>query len=189
MQVKVFPIGRLMANCSVLFSDSGTAVVIDPGGDPAPVVSFMEEKGLTCAAILLTHGHDDHTEGAEALKEKTSAPLYIGRGDAYRLDEPADVLLDGGEQLEFGDIRIEVIPAPGHTEGGMCFLTGGALFSGDTLFRESVGRTDLPGGNWKTLEATLASLKERFAGSSVTVIPGHGPMTDFAYETEHNYYL
>ncbi len=189
MKAVMFPMGALMANCCLLFSDSGTAVVIDPGGDPAPVLDVLKENKLTCAAVLLTHGHDDHTQGAAEVREKTGALIYIGKGDAYRLPSAADVLLDGGERLKFGDMEIEVIPAPGHTEGGMCYLCGKVLFSGDTLFRESVGRTDLPGGDWATLEKTLGQLKNRFGKEKLTVVPGHGPVTDFSHEMEFNRFL
>ena len=189
LKITVFPIGKLMANCCVAYSDDGTAVVVDPGGDPAPVTDFIRDNGLRCAAILLTHGHDDHTEGVLSLRESTGAPVYIGDSDGYRLKEPADFFLHGGEMLRFGDIAVEVIPAPGHTEGSLCFLSDGILFAGDTLFRGSVGRTDLPGGSSEKLGQTLEALKERFGGSDITVVPGHGEITDFRYEMEHNYFL
>lgn len=189
MKVALFPIGRLRANCCVAFEKDGSAAVIDPGGDPSPVIEYMEKNKLRCEAILLTHGHDDHTQGVRLLKEQTGAPLYIGRGDAYRLDLPADQLLNGGEELVFGGLRIEVIPAPGHTEGGMCYYSDGVLFAGDTLFRESVGRTDLPGGSWDELERSLSALTERFSQTDTAIIPGHGMITDFRHEMEHNAYL
>lgn len=189
MKVALFPIGRLRANCCVAFEEDGSAAVIDPGGDPSPVIEYMDKNRLRCEAILLTHGHDDHTQGVRLLKEQTGAPLYIGSGDAYRIDPPADQLLNGGEELVFGGLRIEVIPAPGHTEGGMCYYSDGVLFAGDTLFRESVGRTDLPGGSWDELERSLSALTERFSQSDTTIIPGHGMITDFRHEMEHNAYL
>ena len=189
MDVFIFPLGRLMANCCVLTDGSGGAVVIDPGGDPAPVLGFLAGKEHRCLAILLTHGHADHTEGVEKLREKTGAPVIIGEADADRLEEEPDILLKGGETLTYGGITLEVIAAPGHTPGGMCFLTDGYLFSGDTLFRRSVGRTDLPGGSEKTLYETLEKLLERFRDSDVKVVPGHGLVTDFKYETENNPFL
>ena len=189
MQVAVFPIGRLMANCCVAYEEDSSAIVVDPGGEPSRIISFLKEKGLICRAILLTHGHNDHTEGVSRLREITGAPVYIGAGDAYRLDEAADVLLSGGEKLNFGMLAVEAIPSPGHTEGGMCYLSGGILFSGDTLFRESVGRTDFPGGDWDTLQRSLSALVSRFSDSSVTVVPGHGETTDLKHELEYNPFL
>ena len=189
MDVKIFPLGRLMANCCLVTDGKESAAVIDPGGDPAILLGYLKGNGLRCLAILLTHGHDDHTGGVEALREATGAPVYIGEGDADRLQEEADVLLRGGEVLTFGGITMEVIASPGHTPGGVCYLTDGYLFAGDTLFRRSVGRTDLPGGDWDTLNDTLARLVDRFRDSDVTVIPGHGLTTDFKYETENNPFL
>jgi len=185
----LFPMGRLMANCAVVLDEKGTAAVIDPGGDPAPVLEYIADSGAGCCAILLTHGHGDHTEGVEKLRSETGAPVYIGEGDAGMLTGPADVLLTGGEVLEFGGLSFEVIAAPGHTPGGVCYLSEGILFAGDTLFRGSVGRTDLPGGDSRRLMDTLAALTARFSGSDVVVVPGHGELTDFKYETEHNPFL
>lgn len=187
--VKIFPLGRLMANCCLLLDGSGTGVVIDPGGDPSLLLKYMQGRGGRCLAILLTHGHSDHIEGVEALRAATGAPVLIGEGDAQSLPVEADVLLKGGERLTYGDISLEVIASPGHTPGGMCYLTDGYLFAGDTLFRLSVGRTDLPGGDWDTLCETLDMLKERFRDSDVTVIPGHGMVTDMRFETENNPFL
>ena len=189
MQVAVFPIGKLRANCCIAYEKDGSAAVIDPGGDPSPVAEYMEKNGLVCRAILLTHGHDDHTEGVARLKEMTSAPVYVGSGDAYRLDQAADQTLSGGEELVFGELRIEAIPSPGHTEGGMCYYSDGVLFAGDTLFRGSVGRTDFPGGDLNELKRSLSALTERFSDSDTTVIPGHGEITDFRHELEYNPYL
>ena len=189
IDVKIFPLGRLMANCCLLTDGSDGAVVVDPGGDPSVLLSYLERNGLRCLAILLTHGHDDHTGGVEILRKATEAPVLIGEGDADRLEKEADILLKGGEILTYGGITLEVIAAPGHTPGGLCYLTDGYLFAGDTLFRRSVGRTDLPGGDWDRLSDTLAKLVERFRDSDVVVIPGHGMTTDFKYETENNPFL
>lgn len=187
--VKIFPLGRLMANCCLILDGSGGAVVIDPGGDPSPVIRYMQGRDAVCLAILLTHGHPDHTEGVEALREATGAPVLIGEKDAARLEKRPDILLSGGERLTYGGTELEVIAAPGHTPGVVCYLTDGYLFSGDTLFRQSVGRTDLPGGDTQELFVTLEKLTDRFRDSDVTVVPGHGMVTDFRYETENNPFL
>lgn len=189
VKYSVIPLGRLFANCCVLTDDRGTAVVIDPGGDPAPVIDLLSENGLELKAILLTHGHEDHIEGVQALRDATGAPVLVGAGDAYRMPVEPDELLYGGERLRFGDISLEVIAAPGHTEGGVCYLWGKHMFCGDTLFHGSVGRTDLPGGDWNTLCRTLEILKSRFSDGDLTVIPGHGESFYLKHEMEYNPFL
>ena len=116
-------------------------------------------------------------------------PVLVGAGDAYRMPVEPDELLYGGERLRFGDISLEVIAAPGHTEGGVCYLWGKHMFCGDTLFHGSVGRTDLPGGDWNTLCRTLEILKSRFSDGDLTVIPGHGESFYLKHEMEYNPFL
>ena len=189
MRFTVMPMGRLLANCCVLMDDAGCAVVIDPGGEPAPVLAILTEGRYELKAILLTHGHEDHTEGVRTLRDATGAPVFVGAGDAYRIQGGPDGVLYGGETLRYGDIELEAIASPGHTEGGMCYLWGRELFCGDTLFQGSVGRTDLPGGDWKTLQETLEMLKARFSDGEITVIPGHGDSFYLKHEMEFNPFL
>ena len=158
--------------------------------------------GVRVAAILLTHGHWDHVLGVADLAEATGAPVYLAEaelselqvGVAELLGAPAfrsfvpDQLLSGGETLELAGLEIEVVAVPGHRPGHMAFATGECLFSGDVLFRGSVGRADLPGGDWPTLLATLEMLALRFPPETV-IYSGHGPETTLGAELRSNPFL
>ncbi len=205
MIVEVFPVGALQVNCVVLGCPvSRKAVVIDPGADLELIEDALRRHDLTVELILNTHGHFDHVGANAALKESTGAPLLIHAADvnllqlarrqaeAYGLaaeDSPLpDTELRGGEILQFGEQRLEVLHTPGHSPGCVCFYSAGLLVSGDTLFAGSVGRTDLPGGNHQQL---LNSIQEKLAGlpPETKVLPGHGPSTTIEHELKHNPYM
>lgn len=188
MKCAVLPAGRLRANCCVLSDGGGNAAVVDPGGDFPVIRRYLEDNGLSVGLILLTHGHPDHTGALEPLKRLTGARVCVHRDDAYRLETEPDFLLSDGDVLECGELRFSVLHTPGHTEGSVCYLTDGLILSGDTLFRGSVGRTDLPGGDWDTEMASLKKLTALPCDGS-TVIPGHGGTTTLEYEREFNPYL
>lgn len=195
MNVETLPVGELQANCYVLFQpERDDAVVIDPGAEEPAIRLALGKRRL--AAILLTHGHYDHIGAVAALREG-GVPVYIHASDARALTNPAyslsqmfggkasqgeaDVLVEDGQRLSLSGIDFSVLHTPGHTKGSCCFLTeGGALFSGDTLFRFGYGRTDLPGGDEGEL---LASLRRLFAlDASTRVYPGHGNATTLGEE-------
>ena len=157
MKCAVLPAGMLRANCVILSDEKGNAAVADPGGDFPVIRRYLEDNGLKAGLILLTHGHPDHTGALKELQEFTGAEVCVHKDDAYRLESAPDRLLSDGDGLECGDLRFTVLHVPGHTEGSVCFLTDGLILSGDTLFRGSVGRADLPGGDW---EAEMASLRK-----------------------------
>lgn len=183
------------SNC-YLVSAGSDAVIIDPSAQAQEITAALAEAGLTLHAILLTHGHFDHILSLDTLRAATGVPAYLHRGDA---DFPgdaakscyltligrdirhrgADVLLDGGEVLEFGALRFTVMHTPGHTGGCVCYRAGDALFTGDTLFAEGYGRTDLPGGSFATLRKSLAQLAA-MRDEPLTIYPGHGEPSGLA---------
>lgn len=196
----------LWTNCYVISSESGEAVVVDPGGPTEEVRKYLADEKLELAWVLLTHGHGDHIFGVGSLRSLSKNGVAIAEGDAGCLVnsrenlsghmgqdtefEAAERLLKDGDVLDVDGMKIEVILTPGHTRGGCCYyMTEGddsLLISGDTLFARSIGRTDLPGGD----EATLMKSLERLAGfpDSLRVYPGHGPDTTIGEERMLNPY-
>lgn len=204
LAVDRFELGPLQTNCFVVRRERGAdeALVIDPGGDVAQLRLELARMGAGVDAILLTHGHWDHVLGVADLVEATSAPVYLGEEELEQLEPGAqalmgaaslpeftpDHLLTGGEKLNLAGLDIEVISTPGHRPGHLAFASSGSLFSGDALFRGSVGRADLPGGDWQVLLDTLAMLTERFPPETV-VYCGHGPETTLGAELRSNPFL
>ncbi len=188
MKCSVIPAGRLRANCCVIYDEKRNAAVADPGGDFPVIKGFLEDRGLTVRLILLTHGHDDHTGALRELKEYSGAPVCASAADAYRLPLEPDRTVSDGDVLEAGDLSFRVIATPGHTEGSVCYLTDGLLISGDTLFRGSIGRTDLPGGDTALIMKSLDRLMA-LDRPDVTVVPGHGNFTTLDYEREFNPFI
>ncbi|MDY2789343.1 MAG: MBL fold metallo-hydrolase [Lachnospiraceae bacterium] len=200
-------VGNLGTNCYLLCNkDTKEAVVIDPGAEGYLIRDVLENNGMRPVAILLTHGHYDHIDGVAALKEsfhslKTYA-CYEERETLQSAEQNlsetfgrpctvnADEFLHDGDKLEFAGAHFRCIYTPGHTPGGMSFyaIEDEVLFSGDTLFAGSVGRTDFPGGDAKAL---LHSIRVKYAdiGDYVKVCPGHGPTTTMEIERAENPYM
>lgn len=184
MKIITLPVGELETNCYILFQeDRDDAVVVDPGAEGDKIREAL--KGRSVAAVLLTHGHFDHTG---ALEDFADRPIYIHQLDSmmlgdtyYRFDgtsgslkprpESTNFLLDG-QTLSLAGIDMEVLHTPGHTRGSVCFKMGKELLTGDTLFKGDYGRTDLPGGS---PEQMRTSLRRLFTLSGCHVMPGHGP--------------
>jgi glyoxylase-like metal-dependent hydrolase (beta-lactamase superfamily II) len=199
-----FALGPLQTNCYVVraAATAPACVVVDPGGEAPELVLQLERLGTTCAAILVTHGHFDHLGGVADLAESTSAPVYMPEGERDRLERysefaPAGVpgrphtpdhLLEGGETIEVADILFECISIPGHSPAHIAFYADLHLFSGDLLFAGSVGRVDLPGGDWDTLLESVRTLADRYPPETI-VYPGHGPETTLGAELERNPFL
>lgn len=202
MKIDTVLLGSFQVNCYLISTDK-SAIVIDPGFNSSYVEDFLLKNADKERMILLTHAHFDHIGGALQLKEKTGVKIAIGRIDELSLSDEnynlstlfnayikpfnADMLLDDGEITEIGDITLKTIHTPGHTKGSVGYLIENNLFSGDTLFNLSVGRTDFPGGNTKQL---LNSVKKLFAlDDNTKVFSGHGATTTIGYEKINNPYI
>ncbi len=200
MRVETVTVGWLEENCYLLEDlETGEMAVVDPGDEAGLILAGLGERVKRVRYVLQTHGHSDHTGAVAAVAEAAGAPVAIGEEDAFMLELPRDLMgeprravraglaLRGGESLPFADDEIEVLATPGHTPGGRCFLVGGVLFTGDTLFAGSVGRTDFPGGDGTALQKSLAELAR--LPEETLVYPGHGETTEIGREKRDNPYL
>ena len=200
MTIRCLPLGALQANCYLLSDEEGATAVIDPGDEAGTILETVRAGELAVEAILLTHAHFDHILAADELRRDTGAPVYVYETDAPALADPrrsltvlakggagplrADHLLKDGEELRVGRLAVSVLHTPGHTPGSCCFLCGDALFSGDTLFAGSIGRTDFPGGDDQAMAASLRMLAALEPG--IRVFPGHGESTTLSKERMEN---
>lgn len=205
MRFRTLSVGMLEANCHVLWDDERRALVVDPGAEPEVILEFLNESGLTPAAYLLTHGHVDHISAAAALHRRFPAPVEIHAADAewafcasnhllpiYPPPEAppgAAINVEDGQVLLEGGIQHRVLFTPGHSPGGVCFYfeAAGIVCTGDTLFRGTVGRTDFPGGNSRTLQKSLAKLK--LLPPDTRILAGHGPESTIGHELENNMFM
>jgi glyoxylase-like metal-dependent hydrolase (beta-lactamase superfamily II) len=193
-QVYTLPLGAYQTNCYVVHREGQTqCILIDPGYDANQVLSFLEEKGLSPEAILLTHGHFDHVGAVRDLVALTDCPVYLHPEETTMPPQmTAGPLyythpLAWGQTLSLAGMQIDVFHTPGHTPGSVCFAIEDLLFTGDTLFAGSCGRTDLPGGSWATITQSLACL--RGLQTPYRVFPGHGDSTTLEREKTANPYL
>ena len=203
--IETFPVGPLQCNCTILADEaSGEAIVIDPGDEPSRILRALESAKLRPVALLHTHAHLDHITASRAVKEATGAPIRLHPDDRPLYDAlleqaaffglraeaplPPDAPLEDRESIRFGRWTVSAIHTPGHTPGSTCFELLGdqpVLFAGDTLFRRSIGRTDLWGGD---SDQILSSIREKLflLPGDVPVVCGHGPGTTIGEEKRLN---
>ena len=204
LAVDQLSLGQIGTNCYLVRADRSatTAVVVDPGADAAEIRLSLARSGATCAGILLTHSHYDHIGALADLAEGTGAPVWLPQGELDVFRRPNDffpgisvrafegeaTLLAGGETVEAAGISFQVLHVPGHSPGHVSYYADGCLFSGDVLFAGSVGRTDLPFGDWETLLESIRSLTDAYPPETV-VYSGHGPATTLGDELARNPFL
>ena len=203
-ELKTMVLPPIGTNCYLLI-DKATrkAAIIDPAAAGQRILDVLKEAKAEPALIINTHGHWDHTGANHFLQEQTKAPLLIHEADAPMLSNAAlssatffgagienstpDRLLHDKDVIELGELKLEVLHTPGHSPGGVCLFTEDLCFSGDTLFKLSMGRTDLPGSDGTQMEYSLNKLM-RYP-DELTVLPGHGPATNIGYERKFNPYI
>jgi len=207
MKIKTLIVGPIETNCYLVYcSETKEGAVIDPGDEAEKIINSIDNLGISIKYIINTHGHHDHIKANKQVKNVTGAEILIHASDASMLTDPsknlshymgqnitnlaADRELSDGDLIKFGNITLKVLHTPGHTPGCISLLstTEKICFTGDTLFNGSVGRTDLPGGNYKTL---INSLKEKLVrlSNEVKIYPGHGPSSSIGEEKAINPFL
>lgn len=194
LSLHTLPLGAYQTNCYILHQEaSSSCVVIDPGYTPEVILDFLSGKGLTLEAILLTHGHFDHVGAVRDLAAETgcrvwlnpddlSMPPKLTAGPLYYTDTYSE-----GDTISPAGISFQVLSTPGHTPGSVCLIAEDFLFSGDTLFAGSCGRTDLPGGSTRAIRESLRRLAA--IPQDYSVHPGHGESTTLAWEKQYNPYM
>lgn len=202
MILKQYIAGPINANNYLVADEkSKEAVLIDCSEHVQKILDDVKELGLKVKYILLTHGHFDHVMGINSMKKELGAEVLINQKDEKQIEMTQTILktfgifveknpeydkyIDKNTELKIGEIPIKIFETPGHTEGGLCYLIEGKLFSGDTLFRNYVGRTDLPGGNYAKLENSIKNVLYKLPDET-EVFPGHNEMTTIGYEKKHN---
>lgn len=204
MEVRGLTVGMLQENCYIARADgSDTVIVVDPGEEGPRILETVAAMNARVEAILLTHCHFDHVGAVAELARATNAPVTCPELETAMLEDinsftfpgfgpyegyTADATVKGGETLSAAGLTLEVLFTPGHSPGHVTYAADGGLFSGDVLFQQSVGRTDLPGGDWPTLARSIATLLERFPDET-TVFPGHMGVTTLGQERATNPFL
>jgi len=205
LKVLTLKTGYMAANAYIVYTENKPeAVIIDPGDDIELIMDLIKEHELKLEKILLTHGHFDHIGAVKDLKERTGAQVAIHKQEADFLtdpnknlsyiinrqivQDPADIFLEDGDLIRVADMEFKVLHTPGHTEGGVCYKLGKVLFTGDTLFEGSVGRTDLSGGSYEQLMSSIIE-KLLVLDDDHLVYPGHGRQTTIGRERRENPFL
>ena len=194
MEVRTFPVGSYQTNCYLAWGEgSETCILIDPGYEPEYLLEQVRLQRKSLEAILLTHGHFDHVGGVKQIAEETGCKVYICPEELLMPPRftagpiPYTDTYGEGDTLQLAGLSLQVLKTPGHTQGSICLLCGDVLFSGDTLFAGTCGRTDLPGGDHKTILDSL----HRLAGleGDLRVLPGHGSASTLETERKTNPFM
>lgn len=205
MEIAALAVSMFETNCYLVYDkNSCEGAVLDPGDEADRIMAEIDRAGFTPKMILLTHGHGDHIGGVGEIRDKYKIPIYAGQGEDKVIESsnthfpamfgvevscpPPDHLLAEGDEISIGSETMSVIATPGHSPGGICFYNEGILFCGDTLFFNSIGRTDLPGGNHKLLIDVIKK-KLLVLPDDTICYPGHGPATTIAQERQYNPFL
>ncbi len=205
MLLEKIPAGVYGVNCYVIADEkTNKAAVIDPGGDADKIINFIEENELELEYIILTHAHGDHIGGVEGIQKKLNTAVYLHEADLYILKDKnknysasmggagceidTDKFVVDGQELLLGELKMQIIHTPGHTPGGICIKVENILFTGDTLFSNSIGRTDLEGGSYEEIVNGIKT-KLMVLDDEITVLPGHGPATRIGIEKLTNPYI
>lgn len=205
MKILRIPAGIYAANCYIIFSqDSKAGIIVDPGGDTDDLIKVINDNNIELKYIVLTHGHGDHIGGVAELKSKFNIPLLIHAADSELLKDGnknlsnimgvgsveliPDKTIKDGDEILFGELKAIVIHTPGHTKGGICLKINDQLISGDTLFKGSIGRTDLLGGSYEELIDSIKNKLLILPGETI-VLPGHGQPSTIKVEKASNPFL
>lgn len=205
MKIIKLEVGQLGANCYIVYCEKTLhGMVIDPGGDASKILTILSRENIKVTCIVNTHGHADHIAANDEIKKTTGAPVLIHQEDAKMLVssqgnlsmyignnlicQAADRLLTDGDTIVVGEMQFQILHTPGHTLGGICVYGNDVVFSGDTLFEQSVGRTDFPGGSHSQL---LSSIKNKLfvLADDTVVLPGHGANTTIGVERQTNPFI
>lgn len=205
MNILRIPAGVYAVNCYLIFSENSNAgIIVDPGGDADELIRKIEENNVDLKYIVLTHGHGDHIGAVKDIKEKYKVDVLIHKEDADMIEDAnknlsinmamgaieikADKTLRSGDSIQFGELEAQVIHTPGHTKGGICLKIENNLVSGDTLFKGSIGRCDLYGGDYATLINSIRQKLLKLPDDTI-VYPGHGAESTIGSEKKNNQYL
>lgn len=200
----MIPVGPLQSNCYLVYDEtSRDAIVIDPGDEPGRMLKAMELQGVKVTSIVCTHAHFDHVGGVKKLKEKTGATICLHQDDlpvyervenqgsawGFLIEQPPhpDRLLREGDEIPVGRYRLTVLHTPGHSPGSICLFGEGVLFTGDTVFAGSIGRTDFPGGSLEAMKSSFRRIM-RFP-PEIVLYPGHGNWSTVADERRDNFFM
>jgi glyoxylase-like metal-dependent hydrolase (beta-lactamase superfamily II) len=205
MEIKRFVLGSMAVN-SYLLVNNREAILVDVAAGAGAIIEYLQAQRIELKAILITHGHFDHISGVDQVVAKFDVPAYIHHSEANWLVNPAlngsgsfaffkevsiktnPIQLYGDSKLKISDFVFDVIHTPGHTPGGLSYIIGSRLFTGDTLFRDSIGRTDLGAGNYQQIIASISDKLFKL-DDNLIVLPGHGEESSIGYEKAHNPYV
>lgn len=205
MKFIICPAGVYQANCYIIYDEkTSSGFIVDPGGDAGKIRRILKDECIDAKFIILTHGHFDHTGAVNELKDCLNIPVYMNEKDLFLVSGSEEKPMEGtipesdkikidrfvkeGDIISYGDEKLTVLETPGHSPGGITLSTGGCLFTGDTIFHGSVGRTDLKGGSMEQLEQSVDSILSNFPDDTL-VYPGHGPSTTIGFEKMNDTFI